>query len=273
MKKYKIVCSDLDGTLLDSNAEVSKENLAAIDELTKKGCYFVPSTGRCFSELPEEIKNNPSIRYFICSNGTVLFDRKTNKSILTCVSNETSRKILNVLKKYETHISVRQNGYCNVDALYANEEAFDYYNVCQPHRVVVNAYAIFREDFKRFCDEADNVEVISVFFKSYDELLACKEEVENLGGLRIVAVSDYNLEILNEKAGKGNALHHLADMLDVAYTDTISIGDSDNDSSIIEAAGVGLATSNACEVLKKIADEIICSNDEHVVAYVLSHYF
>ena len=45
-----------------------------------------------------------------------------------------------------------------------------------------------------------------------------------------------------------------------------------NDNSIIETAGLGLAVSNACESLKAAADEIICSNEEHALAYVAAHY-
>ena len=103
--------------------------------------------------------------------------------------------------------------------------------------------------------------------------MACKEKIEQLGGLRITGVSEYNLEIMNQDAGKGNALRWLAKANDIAQADTISVGDSDNDVSIIEAAGLGLAVSNACDSLKEVADNIICSNEEHIVPYILSHYF
>ena len=67
-------------------------------------------------------------------------------------------------------------------------------------------------------------------------------------------------------------MHTLADMLGVDIADTISIGDSDNDESMILAAGLGLAVSNAWDSLKAVANGVICSNDEHAVAYVLAHY-
>lgn len=271
--KYKIVCSDLDGTLLNNNAEISLENLQAIRELINRGVHFVPSTGRTFSELPAEIKNDDSIRYVIHSNGAVVLDRQTNQRQLVCMSNETTRKILDILYQNETHITVRHDGNCFIDASFADEESYDYYNVCEPHRVVLREFAIYFRDFKAFCYGLSDVEVISVFFHDYEEMIACKKQIEALGGLRIVGVSEFNLEIMNVHAGKGNALHSLADMLGVAHGDTISIGDSDNDASIVEAAGLGLAVSNACDSLKAVADEEICSNEEHAVAYVLSHYF
>ena len=70
-----------------------------------------------------------------------------------------------------------------------------------------------------------------------------------------------------------SALHALCDMVGVSYLDTISVGDSDNDISITESAGLGIAVSNANELLKEVADEVICSNDEHIAAYLLAHYF
>ena len=89
----------------------------------------------------------------------------------------------------------------------------------------------------------------------------------------MVEASEYNIEIMNIEAGKGNALYALCDLLGVDYEDTISMGDSDNDSSVTKAAGLGLAMANAVDSLKAIADEIICSNEEHGVEYVLNHYF
>ena len=83
---------------------------------------------------------------------------------------------------------------------------------------------------------------------------------------------EYNLEIMSTKAGKGNALSALADMLKIQRSKTISIGDSGNDITSIESAGLGLAVSNATDSLKAVADDIICSNEEHIVAYVLENF-
>ena len=54
---------------------------------------------------------------------------------------------------------------------------------------------------------------------------------------------------------------------------TAAVGDSDNDRSMILAAGVGFVVSNANDSLKADADEIICSNDEHAMAWIYNQYF
>lgn len=272
MREYKMVCSDIDGTLLSSEYALSSENLAAMEQLMARGIWFVPSTGRTFSEVPEEIRNHPSIRYYIYSNGAVVFDKVAERYHRTGISNAVSQQILEILNGFETHISIRHNGECSVDAVYANEEAFDYYNVCEAHQVVVNAFSVLREDFAEYCRKADDVEVISVFFRYYEDLLQTKRKLEALGGLRIVGVSEYNLEIMNANAGKGNALRWLAEALGLQWEDTIAVGDTGNDQSMIQAAGLGLAVANACEPLKAEADAVICSNDEHAIAYIAANF-
>ena len=272
MNHFKIITSDLDGTLLNGKSEISHDNQQAIHEMVKRGVLFVPSTGRTLSELPVEIISNPAIRYIIHSNGAVVLDRQTNQRVLTCLPRQTTGKILDVLNSFETHITVRQNGNCFVDAALTDEASYDYYNVCEPHRVVVRKYAKCLDEFKEFAYQAENVEVISAFFHDGSKIAACRKKIEELGDLRVVAVDKYNLEIMNIHAGKGNALCALADMAGVDIADTISIGDSDNDESMILAAGLGLAVSNAWESLKAVADAVICSNEEHVLAYILAHY-
>ena len=39
--KYRLICSDVDGTLIDGNEQITEENLQAIRQLKEKGIYFV----------------------------------------------------------------------------------------------------------------------------------------------------------------------------------------------------------------------------------------
>lgn len=273
MKHYKIVASDLDGTLLNNQGKVSEENKKAIDELLAEGVHFVPCSGRTFSEIVDEIKENDAIRYYIHSNGAVVLDKQTGEQILTCIPNELGRKILDVVNSFETHVTYRQNGESYVDGKFQKEGDYDYYNVHMNHQRVVLDYANYLENFKEASYAADNVEVFSVYFHNYEDKIMCKDTFVQWPELRVVEADAYNLEIMNVHAGKGNALYCLADMLGISREETISIGDSDNDASVTSAAGLGLVVSNGCESLKAIADEIICSNEEHAIAYVQSHYF
>ena len=273
MSKYRVVASDLDGTLLNNLSKVSHENLKAIQTLHELGVYFVPSTGRTFSEIPTPIKNNDTIRYYIHSNGAVVFDKLEGKRISNCISNKTGREILDLIGKFEAEINIRHNGQLIVDAVMRDKEYYDYHNVIEAHIDCINNYSTRVDSFVDYVHSADDIEVFTAFFHNHSDKMYCKKRLAEIPELRVVEASEYNIEIFNVHAGKGNALYALADMLNVARSETISIGDSDNDSTITQAAGLGLAVSNACASLKAAADQIICSNEEHAVSYVLSHYF
>ena len=73
MTEYKLIASDLDGTLLKNDMTVSPENEAALAEFNKLGIDFVATSGRTFYEIPECVRENPSIRYVTYSNGTAVF--------------------------------------------------------------------------------------------------------------------------------------------------------------------------------------------------------
>nr|MBQ4320407.1 HAD hydrolase family protein [Clostridia bacterium] len=160
-----------------------------------------------------------------------------------------------------------------VDSKFQSDRDYEYYNVIPEHVQCIRSAAKMPDNFSEFIYAATDVVVISVFFRNYSDKAACREYFEQLGELRIVEVSEFNLEIFSTDAGKGNALYKLAGMLGIDMSETIGIGDSDNDSSVTEAAGLGLAMSNSCDSLKEIADAVICSNEEHAVKYILENYF
>ena len=88
-RKYKIVASDLDGTLLNKEQIISEENLQAISEMPSLGVEFVPTTGRSMNEIDPLLISSPDIRYIITSNGAVVYDKNIGKTILTRYIQET----------------------------------------------------------------------------------------------------------------------------------------------------------------------------------------
>ena len=85
MVDYRIVASDLDGTLLNSSDLVSEENWAAIAEMKARGVHFVPCTGRTLNEMDPLIRDNSNVRYLIQSDGAVVYDKETDRRITACM--------------------------------------------------------------------------------------------------------------------------------------------------------------------------------------------
>ena len=64
-----IVFSDMDGTLLTSDKQMSDATWAMLDELARRGIEFVPCTGRPLSGIFEPILAHPAVHYAVCANG------------------------------------------------------------------------------------------------------------------------------------------------------------------------------------------------------------
>lgn len=268
---YKIIACDLDRTLLDSGGRVSERNIEAIKELYRKGAFVVPASGRTMSEMPKVLRDLEEIRYFIHSNGATALDRQTGKKALACITSPTAQELFNIFKSYDTHITFRYDGECFVDSRFQTEEHFKYYDICPEHIGVMKEFAIKLDNFDEMIASIDNVEGFSAFFHIPNERYECLKRFDEFG-VDSALTFNSNLETFDEKAGKGNALKNLCVMTGIDLCDTIAVGDGNNDISMIEMAGLGLAVSNACKELIDASDETICSNDEHILEFVLNKY-
>ncbi len=272
MPDFSIVASDLDGTLLLHDMSLSAENDAAITAMAEKGVQFAPASGRTLCEMPEAVINHPKIRYYIYSNGAAIWDKQTDTHTYLCMPRAASNAVLDMLCEYDCHITVRQGGRSYADAAMHTDADYTRYQICSAHHDVLERYADFKEDFIDFAYTLDNVECYAVFFPDDDKLAECKERVDALDGVSVAWSWPHCFEIFSVNAGKGFALQKLAEMRQVPFDATIAVGDSGNDMSMVKAAGLGLATQNACDTLKEAADKVICSNTEHVAEYIFKHY-
>jgi len=272
-KKYKIVASDLDGTLLGTDQRVSCENLEAIEKMHSLGVEFVPATGRALGEIPYEIMNSSDIRYIITSDGAAVWDKTAEKYMVkNYMPADVVRFVVDTVNKYTSCILVHENGITYYDAEKQKSNIFDTCHIDSYFRSIIEARAYPKASHYDFMMKSDAVEMFCIFFESLDALNECRRLFVESGKLSVAQSAPYNLEICFSGAGKANALRELADIIGIDISDTIAVGDSTNDSAIVKAAGLGLAMENACADLKAIADKVICNNSEHSAKYILDNF-
>ena len=272
-RKYKIVASDLDGTLLNKEQTVSEENLYAIAQMKRLGVEFVPTTGRGMNEIDLSLINSPDIRYIIASNGAVVFDKSIGKTILTrYISKDTVRLALETLRQYNVFIVVHEGGKTYYDKYKYNPEFLSLCGVDPYNGYIIGKYAEAIEDFESFLLSSNEMELICLFFELDEGVRSGKQIFENCGKLCVANPITNYLEVYSSDAGKGKTLAAFAEKLGVDIADVIAVGDSNNDFTMIEKAGLSLAVANACDALKEVADQTICDNSEHIAKYVLENY-
>ncbi len=98
------------------------------------------------------------------------------------------------------------------------------------------------------------------------------EELEAVGGLALVGSLGYNIEINAAGVNKGRGLLELGVLLGIRREEIMVCGDGDNDVSMLEEAGFGVAMGNAEEQVKAVADYITCSNDDEGVARAIEKF-
>lgn len=271
MKKIRLIALDLDGTLLDSQKYLSPGNRRALLKCIQKGIEVVPCTGRIWSGVPDFIREFPGIRYAITVNGAVVEDIYEKKILDERKLNwQQTVEILELAGHFQTMYDVYIDGSGWGEARFM-EHMEDYgispvikKMIKETRRIVPN---VIEEVKMRAC----SVEKINYFFGDLQERQRAREALLLRGDVLVSSSFPNNLEINAPGAAKGEALLRLAEKLGIKPQQTMGFGDGENDLTLIQKAGIGVAMGNAVESLKEEADYVTSTNDEDGVAAALEH--
>lgn len=90
--------------------------------------------------------------------------------------------------------------------------------------------------------------------------------------IEVAYSSDSFIEIFPKGVNKGKALATVCNYLGIGLQDVMAFGDQELDIPMIEAAGTGVAMGNAIPRLKEKADFVTKDNNGEGIAYALEHY-
>lgn len=266
---YKLVASDIDGTLNNDNGNLSQENLLAIQKLDEMGIPFVLATGRTLCEMTE-LLSIPQIRYVVYSNGAAIYDKQTDTSTCMGIYGKTVKDVLKLLFNYECYIVLHHGGN-TYEKPFAGYEELKKYNISPIIYNLLKNYGTQPENFEEFALTLDYVESIAVFFANNEDEAHCREILSKDDRLFFAGAWDSSFEVFSIEAGKKKAIQRLLDMLKINVEDLVYLGDSENDVELLKFAGLGLCVANGSENAKNAADKVICTNNENVVEYTLNN--
>ena len=271
----RLIALDLDGTLLNSEKQLTARNYRALERAHAAGVHIVPTTGRFYNLLPEVIRTLPFMRYAITINGAAVFDLQEKKTLAAAeIPPEEAVEIMAYLDGFDVIYDCYTGnaGYMterlqNMARLYAGN----------PH-----CYAMLR-DFRKPVPElkdfvwtgGQGIQKIQMYVKP--ENLALRSFLmEELGrrfpDLAVSSAFFNNIELNQSHANKGEALLALAAALGLKREQTMSFGDGLNDLSMIRAAGFGVAMANGEQATLDVADYICESCDEDGVARTIEKF-
>jgi len=264
----KLFISDLDGTLFNSNAEITDNTAEIINSLIERGMNFTFATARSERSAIEMTKKLKINTPCLLMNGVIVYDINAENERryvnYECISYEKSI----ILSELYDELGIKGNMYRiingNLTSFSTNPDAD-------------KSQYLFCEHFRDFIvNESSTLPIYFTANDDFDILLPLKENVSALDGVDCTFYEDtytgkWFLEIFSENASKSNGIKYLKNKYN--YDHVTCFGDNLNDLPLFNLADRRYAPANATEEIKRQATAIIPDNDHDGVARFLCEDF
>lgn len=265
----KLVASDLDGTIIDKNNNISEKNFEAVNKIHDFNIDFAVCTGKSYS-VSKKICDQFDASYGIFGNGTQIVNLKTGKELMRkTISKEDLLFIITLAKRNNFHIHI----YTDTQIISEKLEYMDLRNF-----VLKNENANDNLSFKIIDNILDYVEknTLKVFaivvtsefdtLSDFKKILSINKNIESVfinkrGKYRDNIINkDYEyLNISPTNVNKNEALTFLANYLKISKDNILAIGDNINDLEMVKEAGIGVAVNESYDDLKEVAKYVTSS--------------
>jgi len=260
--------SDLDGTLLQPNAELSSTTKRILNEMIEKGLLFSIATARTIASVKSILADVNINLPIVLMNGACIYDIDKKEYINIETLDTRSRKLLLDL--------IKDNNLKGFAYVIKNNHLFTYFEDIdikplqlfhdervnkykKPFTKVDSFYQLAQEPLLYFTliDKKENLDFVYDLIKDAPDL-NCVLYKDNY------ATDTWNLEIYSKKASKYHAVNFLRNYLNLDRV--VCFGDNRNDIPLFRASDYKIAVANAVDELKIKSDTIIKSNTQDAVA-------
>ncbi len=271
MKKLncKLIVSDFDGTLANSQNEVPEQVVNAINSYVSDGGIFAVCTGRILPSVLPRVRRMGLKGLVIASQGSVIADIESGKIIRNKTFNaDEPSEICAFLEDIKTNVQAyfKDGFYSDLPEgekhlkLYEDIIAVKAEHSLKPLSQTVSLCGRQFNKVATLCRADEQEELYNKIAEKFGERfdVTCSAKVL--------------IEISPPGETKGAAVNFLCSHYNVPIEKCCAVGDNLNDVSMIKAAGVGVAVGNAVQALKDVADYVAATNDEHAVAGVIEKF-
>lgn len=263
--KYKAVFSDIDGTLLNTNHQITEDTKKKIQQINKEGIPYVLVSARMPKGMTNIRAELGAKSPMICYSGALVVDEDDKPIYSVALPKESARKLCKRIQKLDSKISI--SIYTNDEWLV--EDKTEYWAAQEteitgviPEEVSFEDEEVYQEVHKILCmgNKGDIAKLEQRLVKEFPEI-------------RIYRSKDTYLEIMSMKASKSDAIHMLKNHFNVEREEIIAFGDNFNDIDMLQYVGLGVAMGNASEEVKNAADIVTDINDNEGERQILDKYF
>nr|WP_286208005.1 Cof-type HAD-IIB family hydrolase [Clostridium caldaquaticum] len=269
---YKLLCIDMDGTLLNSEGNVTERTLKAIKSAHKKGVIVTVCTGRIYTSAKYYAELIGVKAPIIALNGAYIREKDKNEVIYKSVlGKENCIKILNIAKKYGLYLHFNTPDVVITEKIIHSSEKYAKMNETMPKdkQIAIELVKNWNDTFEKYSDEILKCITID---DDKEKILKAKEELLKYEEFEVVSSWNNNFEVMCKGVSKGRAVEVLAGFYNINREEIMCIGDNENDISMLSYAGLGVAMGNGESFVKEIADFVTDTNDDDGVAKAIEKF-
>jgi Cof subfamily protein (haloacid dehalogenase superfamily) len=261
--EIKLVAVDLDGTLLDNKKQISRTTAAALSCLPGQGVPLVIASARPPRSVRAIYAALKLDTWQINYNGALIWD-------------EPSRSIVHhEPMKPKLVLSMIDSARDMFEEVAVSCEILDrWYTDHAEQEYMTETGRLFRPDVVAPIGEFCREPVTKVLLLGEPRMISRLEQLltSEYPMVNIARSEPELLQIMSSKADKAFALHRVATHYGVGMENVMAIGDAANDIGMLKAAGVGIAMDNAHPLVKRVANWVAPSNNDHGVPAALRKY-
>ena len=262
----KLIASDMDGTLLNHNHKIPKENVKLINFAKNQGIEFVVATGRAYYEALPAL-NEENINCDVISfNGGIVYDKNGNIISITPMVPKDLYYTIEILKSfdisyqlytkntiYTTSIETDINAYIDLIRSNGYEPDVEHLRAEAQQKLDVG-YITEVENIELYLNEKENppIKIIAISNDISKLENATKLLSENIN-ISVTSSGANNIEIMHKNATKGEALKEIAKIYGINLENAVAIGDNLNDQAMLDIVGYSVAMKNGNTILKEQA--------------------
>lgn len=271
-RTIRMVGVDLDGTLLNSQKQITEHTRDAIQRAEEQGCIVLAATGRPLSALTQSILDVVGKKYVVTMNGAVIYDMEKRKEVYeNLLPVDMAVKALDIFAEYDilVEVFIGDDGYADAEAM----EHVEDYVITPPMVKYMRDSRIPVESVKETLLRMNKpVGKVHAIFRYPEQRTEVRERIQAAMDVELTGSSPRDLDVNQKGTNKGLGLVRLGEQLGICREEIMACGDSFNDYEMLEEVGFGVAMENAEEVLKKVADYITDTNDNDGVAKAIERF-
>lgn len=263
LPKPKAIFLDMDGTILNHQNKVSILTKEIIDDVRSKGIFVFIATGRAFNEIEQVVPQGFQVDGVITSNGMAGYVGK-EEVFKHSLSFDLVETIVEKASEHKVYYELFPYGSSRVTLKRDKQYVIDEIRDPKPESVGMNEWLSRKQAIKEeiaWTDKIERNEFSKFYFFSRtkehinrwkDELNKIKKEIDFTTSIS----STHNVEVMVANVNKATGIQQMLKHFDLSESETMAIGDSDNDLPMFRFVRYAVAMKNAPDHIKEIVDEI-----------------